>query len=608
MIAKMTAGECRKDRRMRTRAVCTTEGRKKKKVIKRKSIQQTLMAAFVFSIMLPILMVDIYSFFVIRKDIYENYYSDMENVIRSIDENFQIYFDQLENQLELVSISKDIRACLDSAGGEETLDELLLYQKASEYINQSFGGRSDISAIRLYNVEKEMVLNRNTTSVPSIADSDKEYIESLDVDAYGCQFFGARKVTVNGKPNQYYCTMGSKIIDVNKNRTVGFIIVDLNYNMIRKFSSWENIDGDFLLIYDDQIIYDSKNKENIFLKFEEEKWKMKDTDSFYYKYNSERSQWRYLVIADKQKMFDDIYRMMLSIIAISGVCFVLFFLIARGITEKIVISLQGLERSMQEAEDNGFDKIAYVEDTYQEISRLISRFNVMQVEIQNLTQKQEELSRKKAYSEYKALKFQITPHFLYNSLDSINCLAQIKGETDISKMILSLGDIFKYTTRSKTGPVTLLDEIKHVKNYCRLQAIRYQEKFEVVYEVEEEYYSLPVIQFMLQPLVENAIRYGMSAVTQGGLIKVGAEPRRDFTEIYVWNNGAPFDQEAYRKYEKIFETQEPDLIEEEENHIGLINIYQRLKFILGKDAGMKIDITDGTKVCIRIPGKDEGNV
>lgn len=593
---------------MGMRRTFMTDGRKKTKAIKRKSIQQTLMTAFVFSIMLPILMIDIYSFFVIRKDVYENYYSDIENVIKSIDENFQIYFDQLENQLEMVSISKDIRACLDSSGGEETLDELQIYQKTSAYINQYFGGRSDISAIRLYNTQKQMMFNRNTTSVPSISDSDYDYIESLDRDSYGCQFFGARKVEVRGKPNQYYCTMGSKIIDVNKNRTVGFIIVDLNYNMIRKFSSWENIDGDFLLIFKDQIIYDNNNKENIFLKFEEEKWKNTDRDSFYYKYDSEMSDWQYLIIADKQKMFEDIYRIMFSIIAISGICFVLFFLIARGITGKIVVSLQGLERSMQEAEDNGFDKIAYVEDTYQEISSLISRFNVMQVEIQNLTQKQEELSRKKAYSEYKALKFQITPHFLYNSLDSINCLAQIKGETDISKMIISLGDIFKYTTRSKTGPVTLLDEIKHVKNYCRLQAIRYQEKFEVVYEVEEEYYSLPVIQFMLQPLVENAIRYGMSAVTQGGLIKVGAETQGDFTQIYVWNNGAPFEQEMYQKYTKIFETQEPVLLDEEENHIGLINIYQRLKFILGKGAGMKIDITDGTKVCIRIPGKEEGNV
>ena len=106
-------------------------------------------------------------------------------------------------------------------------------------------------------------------------------------------------------------------------------------------------------------------------------------------------------------------------------------------------------------------------------------------------------------------------------------MAQIHGEHDISKMILSLGRIFQYNMQYSSKVVTFQDELNHVKNYCTLQAINYQDRFRIEYEISEECRNQYVVKFMLQPLVENAIHHGISHKKSGGLIMITAWMERN---------------------------------------------------------------------------------
>jgi two-component system sensor histidine kinase YesM len=231
-------------------------------------------------------------------------------------------------------------------------------------------------------------------------------------------------------------------------------------------------------------------------------------------------------------------------------------------------------------------------------------FRKMKMEVDQLKRERKELLRQKEESVYKALQLQIPSHFLYNALDSINCLSRIYGKDDISEMIVSLGDIFRYSTHTNQYEVTLKEEVKHVKNYCMLQAIRYQDNFLVEYKIDDKYDETRVIKFMIQPLVENAIQHGMDNITKGGKIVIGALELDDMMHIYVWDNGYNFSQEVFEKYQFYFSREEPE-DEVKSEKIGILNVHRRLRMMFGIKAGINIDLSEGTKVCIMIPKRGE---
>jgi two-component system sensor histidine kinase YesM len=232
------------------------------------------------------------------------------------------------------------------------------------------------------------------------------------------------------------------------------------------------------------------------------------------------------------------------------------------------------------------------------------------MEVDRLQRERNELWREKEDSEYKALQLQISPHFLYNALDSINCLSRIQGKDDISEMIVSLGDIFRYSTANHKYEATLKEEITHVKNYCMLQAIRYQDMFQVDYKIDEKYEETRVIKFMIQPLVENAIQHGMENIRENGKIVIGASESDAAMYIYVWDNGNNFSKEAIEKYQSYFSSEDEGVPEDEgkREKIGILNVHRRLRMIFGMKAGIQIDLSEGTKVSIVIPKRGNDSV
>jgi two-component system sensor histidine kinase YesM len=309
-----------------------------------------------------------------------------------------------------------------------------------------------------------------------------------------------------------------------------------------------------------------------------------------------------MVVADRLHIVNAVAATGAWIVAVSVLCFIAFAFLFRVAIGKVLASLGRLETSMKEAEENGFARIEYLEDPYLETQRLIMRFNTMQAEILGLMGKQEDLLKRKASLEQEALQLQVAPHFLYNSLDSINCLAAIKGQREISEMIVSLSEIFKYTAGGSEKGVTLSQEIDYVKNYCSLQAIRFQDSFRVEYDVPEEYYDLPALKFMLQPLVENAISHGVGGMAKGGLIRIGVEEEGSRVCVYVEDNGAGFGEGELSAYRELFFRPDLSLAAlRESGKIGLRNIFFRLKLQFGSEAGMAIESTAVTKVKVLLP-------
>ena len=201
-----------------------------------------------------------------------------------------------------------------------------------------------------------------------------------------------------------------------------------------------------------------------------------------------------------------------------------------------------------------------------------------------LKQKDVELSQLRALhsqAELKTLQAQINPHFLYNSLNSIASLAYISAERT-EKMALSLSDLFKYAINRKGKKIsTVKDEVEMVQNYLEIEQTRFGDRLEFVIDVEEAVLLEEIPMFILQPLVENAVKHGISKIEEQGKIVLQILKTNKGIEIKILDNG-------------------PDFPEGLVSGHGLQTVYDLLRLTYGEKALLKWQNTPEKSIIILI--------
>lgn len=186
-------------------------------------------------------------------------------------------------------------------------------------------------------------------------------------------------------------------------------------------------------------------------------------------------------------------------------------------------------------------------------------------------------------AQFKALENQMNPHFLYNTLESINWRAKIMGAKDISSMAESLGALLRFTLDQTNKEVSLRRELESVQCYMTIQKYRYEERLDYQILVPENLMSCLVLKLTLQPLVENAIRYGLEENTERCLVEITAEADHGNKALFVYikNNGSSFEENLLEK----LKTHE---VEPHGFGIGLLNIRDRMQLTFGEAYGLEL--------------------
>lgn len=252
--------------------------------------------------------------------------------------------------------------------------------------------------------------------------------------------------------------------------------------------------------------------------------------------------------------------------------------------KRLIIHITGLKERMQQfAADN--TKVPETEYDYtdreDEIGTLNREFDEMSETIIELIQKNyaNELLKKEA--QIKALENQINPHFLYNTLDSIKWRAKAIGEKDISDMVEALGVLLRTSIRKDEKYYTVGQELEIVSSYITIQKLRYEERLLFENEIGSQWNVYKIPKLVLQPLIENAIFYGLEMNVDECRILLAVEEKKGRLHFYVKNTGSEMEEDLLEKLKR-------EEIKPHGHGVGLINIDSRVKMQYGEEYGLRL--------------------
>ena len=248
---------------------------------------------------------------------------------------------------------------------------------------------------------------------------------------------------------------------------------------------------------------------------------------------------------------------------------------------------------------------------YAEIIVMANEFNEMMDEIDDLTHRLLESNTRlyeaelvKKQSELAYLQSQINPHFLYNTLESINGIAAEEGGDKIFNITKALALVFRYSIKG-TDMVPLREELTIIKSFIYIQKIRFGNRFEVKYHFPEEILECKVPKMILQPIVENAIFHGIEPRIGEGLLQLKGEISGNMILLSIKDNGMGMEAEKLRLIKESLSAQQGFTGKNNDRtvNIGMANVNNRIKLNYGNEYGIMIKSEPGigTEVVIMIP-------
>jgi len=210
-----------------------------------------------------------------------------------------------------------------------------------------------------------------------------------------------------------------------------------------------------------------------------------------------------------------------------------------------------------------------------------------------------ELERTLRLTELKSLQAQVNPHFLFNSLNTIARLARIEGASKTEEAAFVLSDFLRHSLRKSGKLVTVREEVEHIKNYLKIQKLRFSDRIQSEINIDEEIMDMLIPVMTLQPLVENAFLHGLSNVLSDGVVTVEGHYEAGQMMVAVIDNGCGMEQE---RIDEIMDEINSNVNIDKLNGIGISNIYKQMNFYFGAAFRFEIvsQVGHGTKIVLRV--------
>jgi two-component system sensor histidine kinase YesM len=492
------------------------------------------------------------------------------------------------------------------------------------------------------NIEKEMqtyftslqVLHEGIIAVFMITDNDQVYGYSqisniLPNNTLKEQEWFQETITKGGgfvnsglrEETQIFNTNGKKMISlarhvkqVDTNESLGVFVVDID-PYIFNFSAQKPRDG-YVVIADQfgNILHSSlpSDKESstelmdtgkaIGPNMRSIQWEASSEKMVGVASTSEYSGWTTLYLTPKKALYQDLSRIGNLAIGIIAVILFLSVILAGFVARGVASPIKRLSRLMKKVQNGDFHISTNMKQK-DEIGLLSDSFDSMVSELTRLIEKIKSEEKSKRKAEIDALRAQINPHFIYNTLSAIKMMAMMQNANDIARVLDIFIQLMKYCTRSDRKWVVLQDEIDFIKDYVVLLERRYMKQFAITYTSEGGAEQVWIMPFLIQPIVENAIFHGLDSGNNYHKIEIMMRPGDSgdlFIDVRDYGNG-------------MSEEKVKTLLNSDDEHrqglsgTGLKNIHERIVLEFGSPYGLTVKsvLGEGTIVTIRVPWKLE---
>lgn len=567
-----------------------------------------------FTISVSFTIISVCSMGILGVTLYNRFVNRMEDMTIESSE-------QLLNQtaINLETYLRNMRRISDAMYYSVIKDKDLAVDSVDEEMNLLYEANKDnLISIACYTGEGQLV-----AAVPVANEKSQVNIvkQQWFTDAVGqmenLHFSTPHVQNLFGDPSyRYYWVVSlSRAVELTSNgtSTLGVLLVDMNYNSIEQILKKANvgnsseyvylIDGKGEIIYHprQKLIYTDLYQEN---NIEAAGYEDGSTEEIF---QGEKrlvtvktvsyTGWKIVSVVPMSSFDMGMTGTKYFVIMLVTVSMLAVILLNQLVSASIAMPLKKLNNSVKEWETGNMNPSIYIGGSM-EVEHLgcTLRSTVEQIRqlMQDIVVEQEE----KRKSELDALQSQINPHFLYNTLDSIVWMIEGERYEDAVFMITQLASLFRISLSRGKTVISVEDELKHARNYMNIQKVRYKNIFEVRFDIDPEILQCCTVKLVVQPLLENAIYYGVECMDGDGEIDVNGYRREDDIYIEVRDNGLGIPENEVEQLLK-----ENNRVHKRGSGVGLLNVHNRIRLRFGEEYGLEIESEpdEGTTVRIHLP-------
>jgi Predicted signal transduction protein with a C-terminal ATPase domain len=525
------------------------------------------------------------------------------DILSEISKNMELKLHAVEQVSKIIFVNKDVQKLLNNAnkGFENEFLQVDATREIRKFLSKTIETNDDIDSVYMISntgIVFSVILSTNTFKLT-------DHIAKQADPGEGKSVWCSTDVQTRTIP------LVRVVNDMEKFKKIGYLVINIKENSLSDIYSKTTLkkNGELYIINNDGSIVSHESKamlgqkqntgylDKILSGSSQNEFFTTEIDkrNYYIAFHPiSGTTFKIISIVPAIEYEKEIITLRNAIMVIAFICWFFAVIISFYMSSSISRPIHKLYTMMNKVGKGDFN----VTSTYEskdEIGVLNLHFNNMVRQINKLIQDvyQEQLLKQK--EEMKSLKMQINPHFLYNTLESINWLARANGATDVSKMVKALGDLMR-TSIGGEDFISLEEEIKNIRNYIVIQKYRYGERLTVDFNIDSLVLHVRVPKLIIQPLVENSIVHGIEKRHENGVILIESHIEEDNVIISVTDNGNGIKSD---ELESILNEE----IGRNQTKIGLINIHRRIRLYYGEEYGVTIQskFHEGTKASIHIP-------
>ncbi|MBO9596511.1 MAG: sensor histidine kinase [Cohnella sp.] len=540
----------------------------------------------------------------------------MSNTVEQIGINIENVFAKLETYTFLAFTNENLQDILLERNFDNSDGQLVsIYKDLDSILSYYFYNEKYLASAVIYSANGGKYVYKDTSSYHIEQFRNANWLENMMSWDGSVRWNGMQRIGSGSGQDGSLFTVSRVLKDVKHQkplRSIGMLYLSFSEKIFSDiYADFHAEPGSSMMIIDETgRVVSHKDKALILADMGDESYMERvlkdDKGIFVHSYNGKKSlisyykinpiNWRIVEFVPYSFITGQIIYIVLLTVLICGACLICIYAISLFLSKRFVRPLLQLNQAMKEVEKGRFDTSIPVA-TPDEIGQINNHFNKMVMRIKELFEQTIEQEREIRQEELKALQYQVNPHFLYNTLNSIRLMAMISKAGHVAAMTEALIRLLRNTIGKIGSMVPVAVEIENIKDYLYIHRVRYQDQIQVDYMLDEQILPCMMPNFILQPLVENAIFHGFEPRSGKGRIVIRGGMEADSIVISLQDDGIGMTEEHIRH---IFSRKENKAAFVS---IGIKNVNDRIRLSLGSEYGIDVKsiVGEGTVVYVRLP-------